>query len=64
MKPTIDRLEVMAIQNQLDVAMWTVIKEQKENPGQYDTRKALMHRYRELTGEDYVYQDVRREMIN
>ena len=60
-RPTTDRLEVMALQNLLDVSMWTLIKEQKESKSQYELRLERMKRYRELTGEDYVYQAVREE---
>ena len=63
-RPSIERLEVMAIQNQLDVIVWTSIKDNKESRLQYERRMDLLKRYKELTGEDYVYQDVRRNLID
>jgi hypothetical protein len=63
-RPTLERLEVMAIQNQLDVIVWTTIKDSKESKLQYERRKDLLDRYKALTGEDYVYQDVRRNIID
>ena len=63
-KPSIERLEVMAIQNQLDVIVWTTVKDQKESRLQYERKKDLLKRYKTLTGEDYVYQDVRRNLID
>ena len=60
-RPSTNKLEVMALQNLLDVSMWTLIKEQKESKSQYELRLERMKRYRELTGEDYVYQAVREQ---
>ena len=60
-RPTTDRLEVMALQNLLDVSMWSIISKGKETKPEYDLRCERMKRYRELTGEDYVYQAIREE---
>lgn len=60
MKPTLDSLEAVAIQNQLDIEMVLAscdgllrTKERRERI------ENLSARYREVTGEEYIYDDKR-----
>ncbi len=58
-KPEISKLEIIAIRNQLDVAVWSHISQGRQNPELEPRIKELSRKYFELTNEHYVYGDTR-----
>jgi hypothetical protein len=56
----LNRLEIMALQKVLDNATWDLIRTGKEDKTKYTLRIMRIERYKVLTGQDYVYQDVER----